>query len=174
MIIAAFVVVAIITALFIVGLNEGFGLKARVDYFRDYYLQGIIVSGRTEYDYKIPAGHEGSVWFLFDVLKMFLLKAVYYWSVYFKAYSKTHIAICFLTILPTFLFTLFSVICIIRDKAKQLYPFVVGIFSYSVLQIATEVDFDQRYRSPIFLLLIICSAYGVKKLYMMVGRRKNA
>ena len=167
------VVAAVVAALFMVGENAYYGLGKRVDYYRDYYLQGTIVFGRPEYDYQIPAGHKGSILFVFDILKMLLLKAVYYWSIYFKAFSKAHTILCFLTILPTFLFTLFSVICIIRDKVKQLYPFVDGIFSYSFIQIATEVDYDQRYRSPIFLLLIICSAYGVRKLYMMAGRHRN-
>ena len=129
--------------------------------------------GRPEYDYQIPASHKDSLWFVFDILNMFLKKVIFYWNIYFNTFSKVHIVLCFLTILPTFLFTLFSVVCIVRDKAKQLYPFVAGILSYNLLQSATELDFSNRYRSPVFLLLIICSAYGMRKLYRLAERRKT-
>lgn len=169
----ALILVIAAAGLFIVGDNEAHGLGSRVEYFRDYYLQGNIVSGRPEYSYKVPAGHVDSPLFLWDIVLMILLKAIYYWSIYFKGYSMVHILICFVTILPTFLLTLFSIICIIKDKVKQLYPFVAGIASYSFIQICTEVDFDMRYRAPIFLLCMICSGYGVKKLCLLMRDYRN-
>ncbi len=36
---------------------------------------------------------------------------------------------------------------------------IMGLF-YFVIQVLTEVDFDQRYRSPIFMILIIICSFG--------------
>lgn len=162
------IVAAILAGLFIAGENVNLGLGARAENFASYYRKGEIVHGRPEYDYHIPEDHIGSLLFILDIVIMIILKAKYYWSIYFSDYSMTHIVICLVTILPIFLITLFSVIQIIKDRQKQLYPFVIGIVSYSFIQICTEVDFDLRYRAPVFLLCIICSGYGLKKLYPLI------
>lgn len=163
--------VIILAGLIVAGGNGYYGIGTQMGKFVNYFRQGEIVHGRPEYDYLIPEGHIGTPLFILDILLMVLLKAKYYWSIYFNGYSTVHIALCIVTILPIFLLTLFSAVCIIRDKQKQLYPFVVGIVSYSFFQICTEIDFDQRYRTPIFLLCIICSAYGMKKIYLWIRQR---
>lgn len=170
-IVCGVILAIVIGGLLIAGSGEYYGIGTQAQKFADYFRQGEIVYGRPEYNYHIPEGHIGSPLFILDIILMLLLKAKYYWSIYFGGYSTVHIALCIVTILPIFLLTLFSAVCILRDKQKQLYPFVAGIISYSFFQICTEVDFDQRYRAPIFLLCIICSAYGIKKIYSRMQQR---
>lgn len=176
--IGGIIAAAVLVGLFVAGGNENLGLGARAQNFASYYQQGEIVHGRPEYNYSIPEGHLGTPLFILDIIFMIILKFKYYWSIYFNDYSMTHIVICLVTILPVFALTLFSVIHIINDRQRQLYPFVVGIVTYCSIQICTEVDFDLRFRAPIFLLCTICSGYGMKKLYSLIrgwhkGKSKN-
>ena len=163
--------VIVFAGLLVAGGNEHYGIGTQMEKFVDYFRHGEIVYGRPEYNYLISEEHMGTPLFILDIVLMLLLKAKYYWSIYFSGYSTVHIALCIVTILPIFGLTLFSVISIIKDKQKQLYPFVAGIASYSFFQICTEVDFDQRYRAPIFLLCIICSAYGMKRIFLWMQQR---
>lgn len=162
-VLAAAAVAAVMAGLLLAGKTAAHGMGERLDYYMSYYLQGKIVSGRPEYDYHVPSRHLDSPLFALDIVWMMLLKLKYYWSIYFRGYSAVHIAICITTILPAFIFTLYSVFYIIRDRQKHLYPYIAGIASYCFIQICTEVDFDMRYRAPIFLLCTICCAYGMKK-----------
>lgn len=152
------IAVAVIFLLLKSGGDHHYGLQSLLEIFVRYYENGEIVSGRPEYDYVISGQGISAI----DVLFMLLLRIKYYWSIYFSAYSMPHKLICCMTILPIFLFSIFSVFGIIKDKKRTYYPLLAGVMAYSIIQIFTEVDFDQRYRAPIFLLLILICSYGAE------------
>lgn len=167
-----FIFVTAFTGMVVLGSGDPHGLGARADYYLDYYRNGIVVSGRPEYDYKVLQDRVGTIWFLADIFCMILLKTKYYWSIYFDAYSTVHKVLCCVTILPVFLFSGFSFVWIVKERKKELFPFLGGVISYSFFQICTEVDFDMRYRAPVFALLVVCSGYGMRKV-IDARRRKS-
>lgn len=161
-----------IVFLFVIGRESGLGISNLGNMFKNYYLQGSIVCGRPEYDYLIPESHQGNGLFILDCIIMYFKKYFYYWSVYFSAHSTRHKLLNCITILPLFFTSLASTIMIFRDKKKVYYPVIAGVISYSVIQALTEVDFDMRYRVPIFMLLIIICGYGLNCIAVKWEQRK--
>lgn len=139
-----------------------------LDYFINGFRDGMVVNGRPEYDITVVPEHIGSPWFIVDILKILLKRICMYWSIYFDGYSSMHKLFVLGTILPTFILSIWSIIQVIRNKAKSFYPLITMTMFYFVLQVFTEVDFDQRYRAPIFMILIILCSYGVSDIYKKI------
>lgn len=157
------IIIGISVALFLLLLFTGEGVSYGIGYMQEYFFagfkDGMVVSGRPEYDVVVPAEHIGNGLFILDVVKIVLKRTVMYWSVCFSGYSLGHRVFCYVTIMPVFAFSIVSVAMIFKDKKQEFYPFIIMVVFYCVIQVFTEVDFDQRYRSPIFMILIVICSY---------------
>ena len=83
-----------------------------------------------------------------------------------------------ITIVPTYFLAIYSAIIAFKTK-NSLYESIIFVILFAyVLQVIQLIDFDFRYRAPIFLLLILLGSLGVKELgerisYHLRGKNTN-
>ena len=148
--------------LFVCSSNETHGLPARLSYYEDLFQNGIIIKDKPTYDYIIYGDHKGIILAL-DYIFIFLKRLLFFWCLYYDDYSLWHKVFQLFTLLPLWLLTIYSAYKILHQRCRLLYPFVAGIIAYNIVQAMTEIDYDMRYRMPIFLLVICVCAYGCSK-----------
>ncbi len=115
--IAVIVLIAIVA---FAGSQTSFGLGGRWEYYKQGFINGMVVSGRTEYDVFVPSEHYGNIIFIADVILIVFKRIVMYWSIYFAEYSMVHKMFCIATILPIFILSVWSIIQIVRKKREDI------------------------------------------------------
>jgi hypothetical protein len=128
-------------------------------YHRDYYLNGVIVNSREHTYVEEPSS-------IFDIFKIIFLRALYFFKFYDILFSFKH------NIYNMFyysVFYFFSFYCFFHFKNYSLieqnliFITVIMILSFTLFQSLMLIDYDWRYRLPIYMPLNICFVLGVSK-----------
>lgn len=158
----AYISIAVLVVIFLILYNASYntihGLPSRVSYYINLLKSGSVVVGRPQYDYSIPSDHYGTPWIVIDYTIVLLKRMVMFWSVFFSEHSLRHKIYCIVTVLPVFVLSIPAMISTFKKRKTELYPFAFGVLSYHVVSIFTELEYDMRYRMPIFLLLVIVNS----------------
>lgn len=138
---------------------------------------GIVLFDRHDYDIS-PLNLIGQVSLtdkIFYLLKIYSHRSFYYWSIYVKGYSKMHIVANLAYFVPLYSLVLISIKELIFKRkiinkntlAFSIFLFQVVIF-YCLFSVVTQIDFDFRYRIPIFPFLTLLSGIAFEAISKQV------
>lgn len=131
-------------------------------FFASFYGSGLFIDGKDIAFHTVPDEHMGKIWMVFDVLLILLERIIAYWAIWVKGNSMRHLALSVIQLVPFYIVSFYSVFLVLKRKAKRYYLFVALIFTYSLVQCTIFVmDFDFRYRIPVFIPMVIVAQYGV-------------
>lgn len=153
--------VGILCGLFALGEGEMHGLGRRVDYYSDLFKRGIVIFDRPQYDVAVTCD-SGTLRLLTGCITVFLKREVFFWNIYLKDYSLLHKIYNAVALLPLFAGSVVSGVYLMKKRIRCAYPYIVGVLAYNIVQAFTEIDYDMRYRIPIFVLLIIINMIAIR------------
>ena len=137
-----------------------FKLSNMTSWFLSMYSSGEVVYNRPELNWNV-----GESVGILDVIGIIFSRIKWYFSLWFSTYSTGHKLINLVQILPIWILSASGVIFAVKDREKSIYPIIIGATCYFLFQVVTALDFDLRYRCPIFPLLFIISTYSCVRVY---------
>jgi len=95
-------------------------------------------------------------------------RIMHFWSIYTPTHSLRHKVFNILWLVPLFASSLYGFFLSWRDNKTNRYVsyLLAGILvSYTLFHSLTHIDFDQRYRASILIIVIVYSSFGIVNLY---------
>jgi hypothetical protein len=130
---------------------------------REYSL-GIIVYGRPETFYPIPAG-------ILDYFFMTISKLVFFFAIDFSGYSKVHAIINYIFFIPIYTLSAFSLAQLYRSKNELsqmkwwiIFSCFIFIVLFAIFHSCNQIDYDLRYRVPCLPPLVLMATIGLNEL----------
>lgn len=151
---------AFLCGICVLGKNEMHGICRRFGYYCDLFRQGTVIYARPQYDVAV-SDSAGFLKQIFAFFCVFLKRTCLYWNIFLEDYSLLHKIYNSFVLLPLFSCSLFSGIYLVKKRVHSAYPYLVGVFAYHIVQACTEIDYDMRYRAPVFVLLIIVNMIAI-------------
>ena len=129
--------------------------------------EGNVIDERHEYDILLPSEGFRLPFYALVILK----RMVMYWSIFIRAYSKAHKLMCIVGILPTYVLAFLSTFRAFKEKIRTYIELFVVIVLSSLIQIVVFIDYDFRYRAPIFIPLILLGSLSGKYIGDMILKK---
>lgn len=139
-------------------------LMATFQYMIEMLRKGMVFSGRPEYDVSVSSAG------MFAPVLLIIKRIVYYWSVFLKAYSTPHKLLSIVSISPVYLLAMYSGLRAVKERQRKYVELIYIILLSALVQSMVIIDFDFRYRSPLFMLLILLGSYGLDGLVDKASR----
>lgn len=137
------------------------GLAQRIEYYRDLYREGIIVyESMAVKTYPVDPSHYGTIFEVFDILKILLIRFFYFWAFALKEATIYEKIVNTAMLFPVIVFGFIGMFLTIKNKIKPYYILVVIVESYHLVHIFFEIDRAYRYRMPVFPAMFMLAAYG--------------
>lgn len=137
---------------------ENINLMATFEGMMRDIREGSVISGRPEYD--VPVASNGILGYAFFIVK----RIAYYWAVFLKAYSMGHKLLSIAAISPVYLLAIYSGIQAVKNRQRKYIELIFIILLSAFVQTLEQIDFDFRYRAPLFMLLILLGSYGLAEI----------
>lgn len=143
-------------------LNSRLGPGGNFLHFVDLYKRGIVINDRPEFTVLAQWDNYFSFKNFFLFLKITLLRLLFFWTPYTKNFSSAHNVLGFLSLAPLYLLGCygFAKALYTRKEIRVVVYLLSSILFIWFFHSVTEIDFDWRYRLPIFPFVIIMSSYG--------------
>lgn len=131
---------------------------------KEFYTEGVIVRMRPHTYLQFNDLN------IFNFFKLFIYKFTYIFIFIDKLYSLKHNIINTTTFLPTYFFIIYAIYKYknYNDFEKNIiFNSIIFILSFSFFICLTYIDYDWRYRLPIYFPMVIISIIGFKKFLKM-------
>lgn len=135
---------------------------SRLEYYIELFRNGTVVYGG--FNINIPQEMFDSGMRIFCMIFLVILRAVCFWGIAFPYMPVSEMVINTLQILPIFIFGLCGAVKD-RKNGRKCGILVAVVIASNIVQAFSEVDFEFRYRIPIYPPLIIISAYFLNGLF---------
>ena len=129
---------------------------SRLEYYIDLFRNGIVVYGG--FNISIPQEMFDSGMRSFCIIFLVLLRAICFWGIAFPYMPVSQMVINTLQILPIFILGICGAVKD-RKNDRKCGVLVAIVIASNIVQAFSEVDFEFRYRIPIYPPLLILSVY---------------